>query len=55
MALSQACLLQKGVPRSITFFFADDSLLFCRANIMEWGNIKEILDIYKKASGQKLN
>jgi hypothetical protein len=36
-------------------FFADDSLLFCRATIAEWANIQGILDRYEKASGQKLN
>jgi hypothetical protein len=36
-------------------FFADDNLLFCKANFVEWGNVQEILDVYEKASGQKLN
>jgi hypothetical protein len=36
-------------------FFADDSLLFCKANVFEWMNIQEILGIYEQASGQKLN
>jgi hypothetical protein len=36
-------------------FFADDSLLFCRATFSEWCTIHEILDIYEKASGQKIN
>ena len=36
-------------------FFADDSLLLCRVNFMEWGNVQKILDIYEKASGKKLN
>lgn len=37
------------------FFFADDSLLFYRATILERANIQGILDRYEKASGQKLN
>lgn len=36
-------------------FFADDNLLFCKANIPEWIQIREVLDIYERASGQKLN
>jgi len=36
-------------------FFADDNLLFCRANFNEWGNILGILKVYEEALGQKLN
>lgn len=35
--------------------FADDSLLFCRANLMEWRNIQALLAHYEAASGQQLN
>jgi exonuclease III/ribonuclease HI len=47
--------IAKGGTKINHLFFADDSLLFCRANFMEWGNIQGILDTYEKASGQKLN
>jgi exonuclease III len=47
--------IAKGGTKINHLFFADDSLLFCRANFMEWGNVQEILNIYEKASGQKLN
>jgi hypothetical protein len=36
-------------------FFVDDSLLFCKANRDEWMNIQNILEIYERASRQKLN
>jgi hypothetical protein len=36
-------------------FFADDSLLFCRANSMEWRRIHQLLHLYESASGQELN
>jgi hypothetical protein len=36
-------------------FFADDSLLFCKANEGELKYIQETLELYEKASGQKLN
>jgi len=50
-----------GVPISFRgtqlshLFFADDSLLFCRATFSEWGYIHRILQSYERASGQKLN
>ena len=33
-------------------FFADDSLLFCRASIEECLHIQELLSLYEVASGQ---
>jgi hypothetical protein len=36
-------------------FFADDSLLFCEANSVEWRRLSRILEKYEAASGQKLN
>jgi len=44
-----------GGTRLSHLFFADDSLLFCRANSMEWSTIMEILNVYERASGQQLN
>jgi hypothetical protein len=51
----------RGVPTSVNgprlthLFFADDSLLFCKVNQREWHCLCEILDIYERASGQRLN
>lgn len=47
--------IAKGGTKINHLFFADDSLLFCKANFLEWGNVQEILDKYERASGKKLN
>ena len=36
-------------------FFADNSLLFCRANVQECHKLIEILELYDAASSQKVN
>lgn len=45
---------KKG-PRLSHLFFADESLLFCKANSVEWRRLVRLLDKYEVASGQKLN
>ena len=39
----------------LTYFFADDSMVFCRANKIEAGHIMDILEEYQSLSGQKIN
>jgi hypothetical protein len=47
-------LCRRG-PKITNLFFADDSLLFCKATRVECEKIQDILWLYEKASGQKLN
>lgn len=36
-------------------FFMNDSLLFCKANPIEWCNMLHLLETYKRAFGHMLN
>ncbi|XP_042954623.1 uncharacterized mitochondrial protein AtMg01250-like [Carya illinoinensis] len=45
----------KGLIKVNHLFFADDSLIFCKANSLEWSRLMRILTQYELASSQKLN
>ena len=42
-------------PKLSHLFFADDSLIFCRASLEECNALQRVLLFYKSASGQWLN
>ena len=47
--------LCKNGPKISHLFFADNSLVFCRARVGDVEKIQEILGKYERASGQKIN
>ena len=47
-------ICKKG-PRLTHLFFADDSVVFCRASLAECHMIQKLLTCYERASGQMLN
>ncbi|XP_019181988.1 PREDICTED: uncharacterized protein LOC109177141 [Ipomoea nil] len=53
--LIHGCRVARGAPPISHLFFADDSLLFFRANRQEASDIKNCLQLYENLSGQKVN
>ena len=51
----QGVSICRNGPKLTHLFFADDSLLFCRATTHECEKVMDILSSYEKVSGQKLN
>ena len=44
-----------GAQKLTHLLFADDSLLFCRANMEECNKVLDILNMYEGSSAQKVN
>ncbi len=51
----QGLSISRGGLKLTHLFFADDSVLFCRATIQDCNTIMEILRRYERASGQQIN
>ena len=45
----------RNSPKLSHLFFADDSLIFCKASLSECDALQHILLVYEQASGQQLN
>ena len=45
----------RGGPRLSHLFFANDSLIFCKAMLKQCDELQRLLVVYEKASGQQLN
>jgi hypothetical protein len=51
----QGVSISRGGPKITHLFFADDSLLFCKATTHDVSCIQDILKEYEEASGQQIN
>ena len=47
--------VSRGAPSISHLFFADDSIIFCRASILECERVLKVLEDYERDSGQKVN
>ncbi|XP_019172447.1 PREDICTED: uncharacterized protein LOC109167833 [Ipomoea nil] len=55
LGVIHGCRVARGAPPVSHLFFADDSLLFFKANVQEVSAVKQCLEHYEKLSGQSIN
>ena len=55
MGEMKGVIVCRGAPHLSHLFFADDSIIFCKATIEECNALQRILGVYEQASGQQLN
>ena len=48
-------LCKRGPKLTHLVFFADDNLIFCRANSKKYNNVLKLLSEYESISGQQIN
>ena len=53
--LIKGVAVARHAPRVSHLFFADDSVIFCRATKEECMQVAKVLEVYEEESGQKLN
>ncbi|MCI18524.1 putative ribonuclease H protein, partial [Trifolium medium] len=53
--LIQGLAIAKEAPKISHLFFADDSIIFCRAHKEEARHLMQVLHEYQRASGQQIN
>ncbi|XP_075644363.1 uncharacterized protein LOC142615512 [Castanea sativa] len=53
--LLEGVVVCHGGPKLSHLFFADDSLIFCKATLANYESLQRILEDYEKASDQQLN
>ena len=47
--------MPRGTTHKPPLFFADDSLIFIKASVLEARHLQYILSLYEEASGQMIN